>query len=119
MAIQMKPIGFVRTHAVQVPRHWTVSDVVGSLVLDEKYLKGLKDIRKGQRIVVIFHFHQSLTFTPEYLIQKPPHRQKRLGVFSICSSIRPNPIGMSVLDVLEVSGNVIRVRGLDMVRLFY
>ncbi|MBW2264747.1 MAG: SAM-dependent methyltransferase, partial [Deltaproteobacteria bacterium] len=37
------------------------------------------------------------------------------GVFSICSPFRPNPIGMSVLKVVEVSGNTIFVRGLDMI----
>ncbi len=38
-----------------------------------------------------------------------------MGVFSICSPIRPNPIGMSVLEVLGRKGNVIYVKGLDMV----
>ena len=37
-----------------------------------------------------------------------------MGIFSICSPVRPNPIGMSVLEVLGVQGNVARVRGLDM-----
>jgi tRNA (Thr-GGU) A37 N-methylase len=37
-----------------------------------------------------------------------------MGIFSICSPVRPNPIGMSVLEVLGVEGNVARVRGLDM-----
>ena len=37
-----------------------------------------------------------------------------MGIFSICSPVRPNPIGMSVLKVLGVEGNVARVRGLDM-----
>jgi len=35
-------------------------------------------------------------------------------MFSICSPIRPNPIGMSVLEVLDVRGNVIHVKGVDM-----
>jgi tRNA (Thr-GGU) A37 N-methylase len=35
-------------------------------------------------------------------------------VFAICSPIRPNPIGMSVLEVLGVRGASIDVKGLDM-----
>ena len=35
-----------------------------------------------------------------------------MGIFSICPPVRPNPIGVSVLEVLEVEGNVVRVRGL-------
>ena len=115
MTIELKSIGFVHTGAVKIPRHWTLSDVEGLIVVDKKYVEGLMDIKKGQRIVVIFHFHQSPLFSREHLVQEPPHRQKRLGVFSICSPIRPNPIGMSVLEVLEVSENVIRVKGLDMI----
>jgi len=115
VSINLKPIGFVHTDVQQVPRHWTISNVEGKLVIDEAYLEGLKDIQKGQRIVVIFHFHQSRAFSPEYLVQTPPHRQESLGVFSICSPIRPNPIGLSVLDVLRRENNTIYVRGLDMV----
>jgi tRNA-Thr(GGU) m(6)t(6)A37 methyltransferase TsaA len=115
MTIELSPIGFVKTDAVKIPRHWTLSDVEGLLVLDKKYVEGLKDMKKGQRIVVIFHFHQSQPFSLEYLVQEPPHHQKKMGVFSICSPIRPNPIGMSVLEVIEVSQNVIRVKGLDMI----
>ena len=115
ISLNLKPIGVVHTDVQPVPRHWTVSDVEGKLVIDEAYLEGLKDIKKGQRIVVIFHFHQSPAFSPEYLVQTPPHRQESLGVFSICSPIRPNPVGLSVLDVLGRENNTIHVRGLDMV----
>jgi tRNA-Thr(GGU) m(6)t(6)A37 methyltransferase TsaA len=115
MSISLQPIGFVKTDVEKVPRHWTVSVVEGRLVIHKQYLEGLKDIAKGQRIVVIFHFHHSPKFSPEHLIQMPRHLNKRRGVFSICSPVRPNPIGMSVLEVLEKSNNIIHVRGLDMV----
>ena len=114
LSIAMDPIGFVHTNAKKVPRHWTVSDVEGTLVIDEQYLKGLKDIKPRQRIVVIFYFHRSHGFDASYLTQTPPHRKKPLGVFSICSPIRPNPIGMSVLKVLGITNNIITVKGLDM-----
>jgi len=114
MAIVMEPIGVVRTKATSVPRHWTVSDVEGSLVVDDKYLEGLKDIQPGQQIVVLFYFDRSPSFTPNFLVQTPPHRQERLGVFSICSPIRPNPIGFSVLQVLKVEGCIVQVKGIDM-----
>jgi len=115
MAVSMETIGVVHTDADNVPRHWTVSDVKGTLVIDKKYRKGLRDIQPGQQIVVIFHFHKSPIFTSDLLVQKPPHRNEKLGVFSICSPNRPNPVGMSVLDVLRVENNIIYVQGLDMI----
>ncbi|MGD9233569.1 MAG: tRNA (N6-threonylcarbamoyladenosine(37)-N6)-methyltransferase TrmO [Desulfobacterales bacterium] len=115
MAVTMETIGVVHTDADNVPRHWTVSDVKGALIIDKKYRKGLRDILPGQQIVVIFHFHKSPVFTSDLLVQKPPHRNEKLGVFSICSPNRPNPVGMSVLDVLQVENHIIYVQGLDMI----
>jgi tRNA-Thr(GGU) m(6)t(6)A37 methyltransferase TsaA len=114
MPIAMKPIGFVSTDAESVPRSWTVSDVEGALVIDEAYLEGLSDINPGQHLSVIFHFHKSPEFGPQFLRIKPPVRDEKLGVFSTHSPFRPNPIGLSVLEVLRVEGNTIHVKGLDM-----
>jgi len=114
MKIEMKTIGTVHTSQKKVPRHWTISDVEGTLDIDENYLEGLKDIHAGERIVVLFYFHKSPVFTTDHLCQTPPHGQKPKGVFSICSPIRPNPIGMSILKVIDIVGNVLKVRGLDM-----
>jgi tRNA-Thr(GGU) m(6)t(6)A37 methyltransferase TsaA len=110
----MTPIGVVRTDAETVPRHWTVSEEEGVLEIDPCYLEALKDIQAGQRIVVIFVFHQSPPFDAAHLVQTPPHRPgERIGVFSICSPRRPNPIGLSVLEVLGVEGARIHVKGID------
>jgi tRNA (adenine37-N6)-methyltransferase len=114
MSIELKPIGYVHTEASTVPRHCSVSDVQGRLVIDPQYLAGLKDIKPGQSLVVLFYFHLSPEFTPEHLIQKPPHRDARLGVFSICSPERPNPLGLSIVRVLVIKDNVIEVQGIDM-----
>ena len=54
MIIQMKPIGYVSTDAEEIPRSWAVSDVEGTLTIDESYLEGLRDLQPGQRIDVIF-----------------------------------------------------------------
>lgn len=114
MAIEMEPIGFAYTDEETVPRHWTVSGVAGNLVIDEKYVAGLQGIEAGQRIVVLFHFHKSSTFTPDLLVQTPYHGRHESGVFRICSNRRPNPIGLSVLEVTGLDGNVISVKGIDM-----
>ena len=114
MSIELRSIGFVRTDVRELPRHWSVSDVEGTLVIDEEYSEGLRNIEAGQHIVVIFHFHRSPVFSPELLRQTSGHTRREMGVFSTCSPIRPNPIGMSVLEVLEIKGSSIDVRRLDM-----
>ena len=54
MTTALLPIGYVRTKAEKVPRHWTISDVVGELILEKEYREGLRDIKKGEKIVVLF-----------------------------------------------------------------
>jgi tRNA-Thr(GGU) m(6)t(6)A37 methyltransferase TsaA len=113
MSIELRPIGFVRTDAEELPRHWSVSEVEGTLVIDAEYSEGLRDVRPGQRIVVIFHFHRSPRFSPAFLRQTSGQDGREAGVFSLCSPIRPNPVGMSVLEVLGIRGANVDVRRLD------
>jgi tRNA (Thr-GGU) A37 N-methylase len=46
--IEIEPIGFIRADIEKVPRHWTVSDAEGSIVIDDRYKEGLRDIKAGQ-----------------------------------------------------------------------
>jgi tRNA-Thr(GGU) m(6)t(6)A37 methyltransferase TsaA len=114
MGLEIKPIGVVRTNAEDIPRHWSISDVEGTLDIDAKYAEGLRDIEPGQRIVVLFHFDRSSAFSPNDLVQMSGGAGRDMGVFSTCSPVRPNPIGMSIVEVLGIRGGNIDVRGLDM-----
>lgn len=114
MQVTMTPIGFVHTEGTEIPRHWSISRVEGELVIDPAYREGLRDIQPGDRLMVLFWFHRSQPFSPDLLIQKPPHLDQRKGVFSICSPRRPNPLGHSIVEVLARTEHGLRVRGLDM-----
>jgi len=84
------------------------------VIIDPEFSEGLTGIEPGQRLMVVFHFHRSERSGYE-LVQHPrgdKSRPKR-GVFALRSPRRPSPVGVSVVEVLEVAGNVIRVRGLD------
>ncbi len=112
--VKLFPIGWVRTSCTQPPRHWSCSDVEGELIIKKELQEGLTGIKKGDKIVVLFIFHKSPPFTKDKLMQTPPTKTKPTGVFNTCSPIRPNPIGLSVLEVLDIKGNVLKVKGIDM-----
>ncbi len=114
LPVTLTPIGWVRHAATKVPRHWAVSDLEGILEIRPAYAAGLADLISGQKIVVLFLFDQSPPFTEDLLTQETRHRKEIKGVFSICSPKRPNPIGLSLVDVLAVDGSRLHVRGLDM-----
>jgi tRNA-Thr(GGU) m(6)t(6)A37 methyltransferase TsaA len=62
--------------------------------------------------MVIFHFHLSRGYE---LRQHPrgDHTREPRGVFALHSPRRPNPIGVTTIELVEVTGNVLTVRGLD------
>lgn len=114
MTIALRPIGVIRTDAGEIPRHWSFSTVEGRLEIDPALAAGLGDIAAGQRIVVLFHFDRSPPFEAASLRQVSGDTGRETGVFSTCSPVRPNPIGLSIVEVLRIDGATIAVRGLDM-----
>lgn len=110
--ITYRPIGYVE-NAFEAPAAPEVLAAAESrIVLDPSLIDGLEGVEPGQRLLVVFHFHRS----SGYELRQHPRgdaRRTRRGVFALRSPRRPNPIGVTVVDVLAVEGNVLRVRGLD------
>lgn len=82
------------------------------IVLNSDFIDGLQGLEPGQQIMVIFKFHRSHGFD---LLQHPQgdrSRSKR-GVFTLRSPKRPNPIGITEVELLAIEGNILTVRGLD------
>ena len=71
MQVTLTPIGTAHTDVDSIPRHWTVSDVEGTLVIDPEYTQAIEDINAGQRIVVLFHFHKSPPFSTRLVEANP------------------------------------------------
>lgn len=114
MEIIFKPVGYVRHNHESVPRHWSVSDIEGRLEIDPWLSDALADTEVGDRIVVLFHFNKSPEFGESFLKQTPPGRDEPKGVFDICSPVRPNALGLSVVEVLAKDECVLTVSGIDM-----
>jgi tRNA-Thr(GGU) m(6)t(6)A37 methyltransferase TsaA len=116
--IELTPIGRIRTpfrEKVEAPRQATVAaDVPGRIELapGRGFEDAVSDLEKWPRIWVIFLFHLDPTYRPKV---QPPRSDVKRGVFSTRSPHRPNPIGMSVVRLVRVSGLVIDVLDVDMV----
>lgn len=70
----------------------------------------LEDLESFRHIWVLFWFHRNHGFRPKVL---PPRSQERRGVFATRSPYRPNPIGLSALELLKIEGRILYVRNLD------
>ncbi len=82
------------------------------IVLRPDLAGGLDGFAPGDRMTVIFVFDRAQDFELRQHPQGNPQRPRR-GVFNLCSPHRPNPIGMTSVEILEIAGNIVRVRGLD------
>lgn len=97
----------------EAPKGYDESERTGTLEIFAEFEQGLEGVAAGQTIVVLFWLHKSAR---DILKVHPRGKKKnRLrGVFSTRSPVRPNPIGISELEVTAVDGNRIQVRKLDM-----
>lgn len=82
------------------------------IVLKEEYSEGLYRLSELERIQVLFHFDLSEGYDMK---QKRRYDGEDVGVFATRSPNRPNRIGVTVVDLLRVEGNILYVSGLDAV----
>ncbi len=111
----LRPIGHVRSPFAQdeeVPKGLGAEHPdEGEIVLLPEYGPGLADIEGMSHLYILWVFDRTEGYD---LIAHPPCDDRSHGVFSTRSPRRPNPIGLTVVELLGREGNVLRVRGVDM-----
>ena len=109
--VELEEIGIIHSpfkSRKEAPR--TGGDEVFEIEIYEKYEKGLKDIQSFSHLHVIYWLHESKT---NPLTVTTPWDSEPHGVFATRSPDRPNSIGHSVVELLEVKNGILKVRGLD------
>ncbi|HSM54765.1 MAG TPA: tRNA (N6-threonylcarbamoyladenosine(37)-N6)-methyltransferase TrmO [Candidatus Sulfomarinibacteraceae bacterium] len=82
------------------------------IILQPDLTPGLQGIEPDEELMVIFYFDRSEGYE---LLQHPcgdPEYEVR-GVFALRSPNRPNPIGVTTVELLAIEDNILHVRGLD------
>ena len=77
---------------------------------------GLQGLAGFSHVLVVFFLDRAQGFDPaKQLLRKPRGRDDlaAVGVFAQRTKFRPNPIGVTAVELLGIGGNVVRVRGLD------
>jgi len=111
----MQPIGYVRSpyqNRSAVPRGLGAKDdAEGVLEILPEFERGLMDIEGFSHLFVIWVFDRSEGCD---LMATPPSDNRQHGVFATRSPMRPNPIGLTVVELLRRDGPWLHVRGIDM-----
>ena len=86
-------------------------DAEGALEILPEFEAGLKDIEGFSHLFVVWVFDRSDGFE---LVGRAPVDDREHGVFATRSPRRPNPIGLTVVELLRREGARLHVRGVDM-----
>jgi tRNA-Thr(GGU) m(6)t(6)A37 methyltransferase TsaA len=84
--------------------------------LDPQLAGGLQGLEGFSHILVTFFLDRAQGFDPaKQLLRKPRGRDdmQAVGVFAQRTKYRPNPLGITAVQLLGIEGNVVKVRGLD------
>jgi tRNA-Thr(GGU) m(6)t(6)A37 methyltransferase TsaA len=112
--IRMRPIGIIRSPFSDLPgmpiQPAAAAGVRGKIVLDPEWEGGLKDLVGFSHLVLIYLFHR--TQETELLV-KPYLDEELRGVFATRAPRRPNHIGLSVVKLTGIEGNVLDIENVD------
>lgn len=114
--ITYKPIGYIRSpfdDTAEMPiQPAGARGVKGSVELEEEFKEGLEDLEGFSHIILICHLHLSAGYELKVV---PFMDEVTRGLFSTRAPRRPNPIGLSVVRLLDVDDNVLSIENVDMI----
>lgn len=110
----MQPIGTIRTPFTELAdmpiQPKGAAEIKGEVIVAGQFTEGLKDLEGFSHIYLLYKFHRAqrmeLTVTP--FMDNHPR-----GVFATRSPLRPNHIGLSLVELLGVKDNVLTIKGVD------
>lgn len=84
----------------------------GYVEIYPEYEQGLEDLEGFSHVYLIYHFHLSSDYS---LMVKPFMDSKEHGLFATRAPKRPNPIGISIVRVVDIDKNIIHINYVDVV----
>ena len=113
--IQLMQIGTVHTpyHDLESIPHCAL-DRLGEVAVVEvhhEFADGLQDLEGFSHVMLIVHLHKA---REERLIVVPRFDSERRGVYATRSPLRPNHLGVSIVELIKVEGRNLLVRGIDL-----
>lgn len=114
--IELKPIGIIHTpftklEGMPIQPKGAVG-IRGTIELFDEYHAGLKDLDGFSHIILLYHFHRSHGFK----LQVVPFMDSELrGLFATRAPKRPNPIGISVVQLDKIENGVLHIQNVDII----
>jgi tRNA-Thr(GGU) m(6)t(6)A37 methyltransferase TsaA len=109
--IEVSPIGFVQR---QDPNE-DINDreLTSRVIIEKEYAEGLRDIEEWSHLYIIFWMHKIADEKKTLVCQGNEREMPSAGIFATRAPIRPNPVGLTLVELLRREENVLLVKGLD------
>ncbi|OPY89911.1 MAG: putative tRNA (adenine(37)-N6)-methyltransferase [Syntrophus sp. PtaU1.Bin208] len=109
-----RPIGVVRSEHT-VPEKTPIQPVYareckGEVEVYPEFKEGLSDLDHFSHLYLIYHLHRAES---AQLMVKPFLQDIMRGIFSTRAPRRPNPIGLSIVELICRKGNILHINGVD------
>jgi len=114
MSLEISPIGVIRTpfkSSDEIPIQSNKSDTIAEAEILPEYSEGLDSLDGFSHAILLYWFHRAQSTKLKVI---PFLDTKERGLFSTRAPSRPNPIGLSIVRIIHVNGNILRFKGADM-----
>jgi tRNA-Thr(GGU) m(6)t(6)A37 methyltransferase TsaA len=111
--IILKPIGFVKREGIE--DEVRDKDNVSKIILNSDLKKGLDGVESFSHLFILYWLHKIQEKANNCLKTNPRGRKDMplLGIFATRTPNRPNPIGLTLVELLKIDEHILTVRGLD------
>jgi len=116
MKIEFDSIGLVANN-IEIKKDNNWGSDVSKIILDEQYEHGLTGLSDFSHLIVIYYLDKADFNMEKHLVRRPQGREDMpmVGIFSQRAKDRPNPIGITSVEIINIDKNIITVKGLDAV----
>ncbi len=111
--MRLKAIGVVHSpfqEPGEIPRGKELRESESKIEVFPEYAGGLKDVEGFSHLYILYWMHRA---SPAAVLAKPRLDDKMRGLFATRAPHRPNPLGLSLVRLIKVEGNILKVKGLD------
>lgn len=92
------------------PKNGLQTQETCTLAVDAAFADGLQNVEGASHLIVLYWMDEAAR---DLVLQRPRHADGSRGTFSLRSPVRPNPVALSVVELLGRDGPTLSVRGLD------
>ena len=112
--MELSPIGCVVSPVGEaIDDSW--GEIVSEILINENLAGGLEGIEEFSHLLIVYHMHRSDYQEARHLLRRPRDRKDlpRRGIFAQRARHRPNPLGVTAVELLARRDNTLRGRGLE------